>query len=212
MVFHQIVDKSKSASLAAQRTVTDAGKVGIAVEAVAFEDCHHSLVFHLAVFYDSLEDDSAVGVHVLQAIPGDGPQELCHGEHGTRVEPAANVVAADVVKERFCRNGKKNVLKLFEIFYAGNLFQRVRVAENKVPETEIVRYDTTQVDVHLFGILVDEGCIVFGCICHVVRFTGLYDKGYKWVFLADGGAELDTGQSVLFAPFHAGEAYVSDDT
>ena len=28
-----------------------------------------------------------------------GPQKLCHGKHGTRVEPAADVVAADVVKE-----------------------------------------------------------------------------------------------------------------
>ena len=69
-----------------------------------------------------------------------------------------------------------------------------------------------QVHIHLFGILVDEGGIVFGCIRYVVRFAGLYDKGYKRVFLADGGTELDTGQSVLLAPFYAGEAYVGDDT
>ena len=99
MMLHQVVDESKSAPLASQRTVADAGKVGIAVEAVALEDCHHSLVFHLAVFHDSLEDNFTVGIHVLQAIPGDGPQKLCHGKHGTRVEPAADVVAADVVKE-----------------------------------------------------------------------------------------------------------------
>ena len=37
-------------------------------------------------------------------------------------------------------------------------------------------------------------------------------KGTKRVFLADGGTELDTGQSVLLAPFYAGEAYVGDDT
>ena len=138
MMLHQIVDESQSAPLASQRTVANTGKVGVSVEAVAPEDCHHSLVFHLTVFHDSLEDDSAVGIHVLQAVPGDGLQELCHGEHGTRVEPAADVVAADVVKERFCRNGKKNVLQLFEVLYAGNLFQRVRVAEDEVAEAEIV--------------------------------------------------------------------------
>ena len=47
---------------------------------------------------------------------------------------------------------------------------------------------------------------------YLAAYAGLYDKGYKRVFLADGGTELDTGQSVLLAPFYAGEAYVGDDT
>ena len=83
VMLHQVVDESQSAPLASQRTVANTGKVGVSVKAVAPEDCHYSLVFHLAVFHDSLEDNFTVGIHVLQAIPGDGPQELCHGKHGT---------------------------------------------------------------------------------------------------------------------------------
>ena len=101
MALYQIVDESQAAALASQRAFTDAGKVGVAVEAVALEDSHHALVLHLAVLDDGFEDDLAVGIHVLQGIPGDGFQEFGDGEHGTRVKPAADVVAADVVEERF---------------------------------------------------------------------------------------------------------------
>ena len=58
------------------------------------------------------------------------------------------MVAADMIEERFCRYGKEDILKFFQILDAGNLFQCVGVAEDKVAETEIVRYDTAQVYVH----------------------------------------------------------------
>ena len=99
MALYQIVDESQAAAFASQRTFTDTGKVGVAVEAVALEDGHHALVLHLAVLDNGFEDDLAVGIHVLQGIPGDGFQEFGDGEHGTRVKPAADVVAADVIEE-----------------------------------------------------------------------------------------------------------------
>ena len=82
MVLHQVVDKGQTAAFASQRAVADACKVGVSVETVALEHGHHTLVFHLAVLDDGLEDEFPVGVHVLQAVPRDGPQELGNGEHG----------------------------------------------------------------------------------------------------------------------------------
>ena len=52
------------------------------------------------------------------------------------------MVAADVIEEWLRRNSKENVLELFQVFDAGNLFQRIGIAEDKVAETEIIRHDT----------------------------------------------------------------------
>ena len=63
-------------------------------------------------------------------------QELGNREHGTRIEPTADVVAADVVEERFGRYGKEDVLQLFKVANAGNFFQRIWVAENEIAKSK----------------------------------------------------------------------------
>ena len=138
MALHQVVDEGQATALASQRAFADAGKVGVAVEAVALEDGHHALVLHLAVLDDGFEDNLPVGIHVLQGVPGDGFQEFGDGEHGARIEPAADVVAADVVEERLRGDGKQNVLQFLEVLHAGYLFHRFGVAEDEVAEAEVV--------------------------------------------------------------------------
>ena len=66
MAFYHVVNESQAASLSSQRTITDTGKIGITVETVALEHGYHSLVFHLAVFYDGFENYLAVGIDVLK--------------------------------------------------------------------------------------------------------------------------------------------------
>ena len=66
VTFYHVVNKGQASSLSSQRTIANTGKVGIAVEAVALEHGHHSLVLHLAVFYDSFENNLPVCVNVLK--------------------------------------------------------------------------------------------------------------------------------------------------
>ena len=78
------VDEGQAASLAAQRTLADAGEIAVFVEAFALEDGHYALVFHLAVGDDGVEDNLAVGIDVLKRIPRDALQELRDGEECSR--------------------------------------------------------------------------------------------------------------------------------
>ena len=82
VTLHEIVDECQSASLAAQRAFSDAGEVGVAVEAFLDELRHDAPVLHPAVLDDGVEYDLPVGVDVLVGVAGDALQELRHGEHG----------------------------------------------------------------------------------------------------------------------------------
>ena len=97
MLFQEVVDKGQTASLTTQRSFTDAGKVGVGVEAIALEDSHHTLIFHLAVLHDGIEDDLSVSIYVLQTIPCNRAQEFSDREDGATIEPTAHVVTADMV-------------------------------------------------------------------------------------------------------------------
>ena len=66
------------------------------------------------------------------------------------------MVAADVVEQQFVRDGKNVLLQLLQVVDAYHLLTGVWIAEDKVSETEVVRYRLAQIDVHLFGVLIDE--------------------------------------------------------
>ena len=176
MTLHHVIDKGQSAPLASQRAVADTRKIGIAVETVALEHGHHALVFHLAVFHDGFENNLPVCVDVLKGFPRNLFQELGHREDGTRIQPARDVVAADVVKEGFCRNSENHVLEFFQVMDAGHFLQGMGVAEDEVAETEVVGHGFAQVDVHLLGVLVDEHGIQFGGILAVTFFGRLQNQ------------------------------------
>ena len=80
---HEVVEEGEAASLAAERAIADACKVGILVEASALEHGHHALVLHATIGDDGLEDPLAVCLDVLQTAPRDALEEVGHGEEGT---------------------------------------------------------------------------------------------------------------------------------
>ena len=93
MPLDDIVEEGQSASFPAQRTVADAGEMGIAVELMTVEQGDDAHVAHPPVGDDGIEDDLPVHVHVLQLMPGDALQEGRYREDGAGGEPAAHVVA-----------------------------------------------------------------------------------------------------------------------
>ena len=99
VVLHHAVNEGQSAAFASEAAVSDACKVGITVETVAAEDCHHALVLHSAVADDGLKNHLPVVVEVLKIVDAELFDEFCGGKQRTAVEPAADVVAADMVEE-----------------------------------------------------------------------------------------------------------------
>ena len=76
MALDDIVQEGQATALTAQRTLTDAGEVGIAVELQSVEHGHHTDILHASVLYDGIEDNLTVGIHILQLVPRDLLQEL----------------------------------------------------------------------------------------------------------------------------------------
>ena len=212
ITLHHIINEGKATAFSSQRTVADTGKVGVTVETVTFEDGNHSLIFHLPVLHDRLEDNPAVCIYVLKTGPRDRLQKLGYRKHGTRIEPARNVIPADMIQEGLGRHGKQDILQLFQVPHTGNLFSGLRIAEHKVTEPEVIGNDAPQVNVHLFRILIDKAGTVFGGIRRVFRFGGLDNQRYERIVFAYGGTKLDTCQTVFLAPFHFRETDIGNDS
>ena len=138
MAFYHVVNESQTASLSSQRTITDTGKIGITVEAVALEHGYHSLILHLTVFHDGFENNLSVCIDVLKRFPRNLLQKFSYREDGTRIQPARNMVAADMIKERLGRNGKYHILQLLQVVDTGHFFHGMRVTENKVTKAKVV--------------------------------------------------------------------------
>ena len=85
------------------------------------------------------------------------------------------MVTADMIKERFGRNGKKDILQLFQIPYAGYLDSRFGITEHKVTKTEIIGNNPAKIDIHLLGILIDKRGPVFCRIGRILRLGRLDD-------------------------------------
>ena len=94
-----IIEKRQTTALTTEGTLTDTGKVGIAVEFQTVEDSHNTDVLHPTVLYDGVEDDLTVGINILQLMPGDVLEESRHGEDGTGTEPAAHVITTDMAHQ-----------------------------------------------------------------------------------------------------------------
>ncbi len=120
-----------------------------------------------------------MGVNVLQRIPSNLLQELGRWKHGTGIQPTGHVVTADMVKERLLRNGKDYVLQFFQVMNTGYFLQCIRVTENKISETKIIRHDLAQVYIHLLGILIHETGTIPGSIHLVVHLGRLQNKRNK---------------------------------
>ena len=99
VAFDDIIEECQTTALTTEGTLTDTGKVGIAVEFQTVEDSHNTDVLHPPVLHDGVEDDLTVSIDILQLMPGDVLEESRHGEDGTGTEPAAHVVTTDMAHQ-----------------------------------------------------------------------------------------------------------------
>ena len=104
MALDNIVEESQTTTFTTQRTITNTGKVGKAVELQTVEHSHHTNILHATVLNDGIEDNLSVGIQVLQFVPRHRLEELRHREDGTCTEPTAHIVARHMILERIGRN------------------------------------------------------------------------------------------------------------
>ena len=173
MALDHVVEEGESPTLSAQRPFADAGEVGILVKLHTVEDCHHAEVLHVAVLHDGVEDDLAVGIHILQPFPGDVFQEGGDGEDGTGTEPTAHVVATDMVEHRVVGDAEDIVLQLLQTADAHDLIMGLRVAEDEVAETQVLLHQLPEVYAHLLRVLVDEAEAFRLCLRPVLALVAL---------------------------------------
>ena len=153
---YDVVEERQTSALSAERAFADACEVGVGVELHAVEHRHHADILHVAILHYGVEDNLAVGCDIFQSLPRDSLQEHRHGEDGTRREPAAHVVARDMVEHRVVGNLEDIVLQFLQRVDAHYLGFRLRIAEDKVAETEVFLEHLAQVERHLLRVLVDE--------------------------------------------------------
>ena len=84
--------EGEAAPLASERTVADAGKIAVLIEAVFLVDGHDAGILHAPVLYDEVEYQVARLVHVLVVVYVDLTQNGGRREHGPRVEEPREVV------------------------------------------------------------------------------------------------------------------------
>ena len=211
MPLEQVVDEGEAASLASQTAVTDAGEVGVLVEALALEDRHHALVLHPAVRHDGIQNNLPVGIHVLKSLPGDAFEELRNGEEGTARQPAAHVVVRYVIEQTACGDRHDVVLQVLQVVYPGHLLHGVGVTEDEISEAEILKDELAQVNVHLLGVLIYEVGFALRGQSHLVALGRLHYQGDIGIVLADGLQQAEPSILILLPTLKEREAAVADD-
>ena len=161
MTSQQMVDESEPASFAAQTALTNAGKVAVLVETFSLEDSHNALILHPSVSDDSVKNDGAMCINVLQTLPSDALQELRDGEEGSAGKPTAYVVVGDVVEEASRGQSHDVVLQVLQVVKSCHFLHCVRVSEDEIAETEVVAKMVTKVHIYLLRVFVDETCVTF---------------------------------------------------
>ena len=111
------------------------------VELLTVENGHYALVLEMAVLYDGIVDNLAVGIDILEPVPGDALEKGRHGEDGAGREPAAHVVAADVVEHRVVGYLEDIVLQLLQAMYAQDGLVGRGVAEDEVAKAHVALHE-----------------------------------------------------------------------
>ena len=166
--------------------------MAVGIKLVALEKGHHADVLHTAILHDGVEDNLPVGIHILQFVPGDGLQELRHGEDGPRTKPTAHVVAAHMIEHRVVGNREDIVLQLLQVSYAHDFLLGLRVAEDEVAEAEMLCQQVAQVNIHLLRVLVHEGDAVALGALTVLALRTLHDHRDVFIVVANGFQQPET--------------------
>ena len=210
MALHDVVEEGQSPTLSAERAVADTGEVGILVELAAVEDGHDTDVLHAAVLDDGVEYNLAVGVDILQLVPGDVAEELRHGEDGAGAEPAAHMVARHMVEHGVVGYVEDIVLELLEAAHTHHLMLGDRITEDEVAEPHVLGQQIAQVDIHLLRVLVDIMETLGLGARAVLHLAALHDEGHILVAAAYLAEQAEAGLGVFLAL--PGEAHVADHT
>ena len=104
-----------------------------------------------------------------------------------------------MVEQRLFGNGEDNVLQFFQIPYPGNLFHRVRVAEDKIAKTEVRGNGFPQVDIHFLGILVDKAGAIAVSKLLIPHFGRLHNKRHIFIARTNGFQQTDSGFGVFLS-------------
>ena len=126
-------------------------------------------------------------------MPRNGFQELGHGEDGTGTEPAAHVVAADVIEHRVARNLEDVVLQLLQRGNTGYLFLGRGIAEDKVAKAHVLLYQLAQIDIHLLRVLIDKMETLGLGLLLVDNLRTLQNEGHILVATTNLAQQLQTG-------------------
>ncbi len=185
MALDDVVEEGKSPALSAQGSLADAGKVGILIELHSIEHGYHTQVLHVTILHDGIEDDLSVGIHILQLLPGDVLQEGRNREDGSGTEPAAHVVAADMIEHRIVGDVEDVVLQLLQTADAHDFLVGLGIAEDEIAKAHVLLHQATEVHTHLLGVLVYKAEALGFSLGTVVALGTLDDERYERIGLAD---------------------------
>ena len=193
MALNDIVEKGKSSTLSAQGSLANAGKVGIFIELHSIKHCNNTQVLHVAILHNGIKDNLPVGIHILQLLPGDVLQEGGNREDGTGTEPAAHVVAADMIEHRIVGDVEDVILQLLQTADAHDFLVGFRIAEDEIAEAHVLLHQATEIHTHLLGVLIYEAESLGFCLGTVVALGTLDDKRHERISLADVTEEAQSG-------------------
>ena len=167
--------------------------MGILIELHTVEHGNHSQVLHVTVLHDGIEDDLPVGIHILQLLPGDVLQEGGNREDGTGTEPAAHVVAADMIEHRIVGDVEDVILQLLQTADAHDFLVGFRVTEDEIAEAHVLLHQATEIHTHLLGVLIYKAESLGFCLGTVVALGTLDDERHERIGLADVTEETQSG-------------------
>ena len=156
MTLDDVIEERQTTSLTSQRALTDTGEMAVGIEFQTIEHRHYTDVLHTTILYNGIEDDLAMGIHILEFMPGDMLQKCRHGEDGTGTEPTAHVVSRHVVKHRIARNLEDVILQLLQRRHTRHLLLCHRVTEDEVAEAHVFLNEFMEVHIEFGRVLVDE--------------------------------------------------------
>ena len=183
--FDDIVEECQASTLSTQRTFTDACELTVTIETVAMEDGNHTLVLHLSVTDNGIENVLAMCIHISLHLPSNLLQELRHREDGTGSQPTRHIIVAQVITERVCRQREDVVLQLFQVMYTTYLLHRVGITEYKVTKTKVLRHQILQILVDFLGVLVNKCRLTLVGIRFLVAFTGIEHQRHILIHLTN---------------------------
>ena len=128
-------------------------------------------------------------------------EESGHGEDGPRTEPAAHVVARDMVEHGVIGNLEDIVLQLLEALDAHDFLFGGGVTEDEVTESHVFLEQASEVYAHLLRGLIDKTEVLSFRLLPVGRLRTLENQRHELVTAAYLPQQFQASLGVLLHPF-----------